>query len=186
MVPMTPKPPCCEDLDGDGVVNGADLGAMLNAWGNCPSDPCDEVNCDDGDPCTSDSCVDGNCFNEKIPGCGEGPCGDPSAGSCTASNGSPGCDDATCCNLICNDDPYCCETEWDSLCSGAANANCNGGGGGEGVCGEGSGSCSEPNGSPGCENEGCCELICANDPFCCTTEWDFLCVEAAEIDCQKN
>lgn len=28
------------DLNGDGVVNGADLGVMLGAWGACPPPPC--------------------------------------------------------------------------------------------------------------------------------------------------
>jgi hypothetical protein len=27
---------CPEDLNGDGSVNGADLGLMLVAWGVCP------------------------------------------------------------------------------------------------------------------------------------------------------
>jgi hypothetical protein len=32
-------PPNPADLDGNGVVNGADLGFMLAAWGACPA-PC--------------------------------------------------------------------------------------------------------------------------------------------------
>jgi hypothetical protein len=28
--------PCTGDLNNDGVVNGADLGILLAAWGNCP------------------------------------------------------------------------------------------------------------------------------------------------------
>ena len=31
--------PCPADLDGNGVVNGADLGAMLAGWGLCPDQP---------------------------------------------------------------------------------------------------------------------------------------------------
>jgi len=31
-----PCPGCDADFDGDGVVDGADLGALLNAWGPCP------------------------------------------------------------------------------------------------------------------------------------------------------
>ena len=30
--------PC--DINGDGIINGADLGSMLGAWGTC-SDPAD-------------------------------------------------------------------------------------------------------------------------------------------------
>ena len=29
---------CVGDLDGDGVINGADLGLFLSAWGNCNED----------------------------------------------------------------------------------------------------------------------------------------------------
>ncbi|MCH2161095.1 MAG: hypothetical protein MK085_04395 [Phycisphaerales bacterium] len=32
--------PCFGDLDGDGQINGADLGLMLSAWGACTDDPC--------------------------------------------------------------------------------------------------------------------------------------------------
>ena len=28
--------PCPQDLDGDGQVSGADLGLMLSLWGACP------------------------------------------------------------------------------------------------------------------------------------------------------
>ncbi len=27
---------CAGDLNGDGVVDGADFGVLLIAWGNCP------------------------------------------------------------------------------------------------------------------------------------------------------
>ncbi|HMN97033.1 MAG TPA: hypothetical protein PKC43_02875 [Phycisphaerales bacterium] len=35
-VAPVPCGPCAGDLDGNGVVDGADLGAMLGAWGECP------------------------------------------------------------------------------------------------------------------------------------------------------
>ena len=171
-----PKFPCCADLDGNGVVNSADLGLMIGAWGNCPVDPCEGVDCNDGDPCTSDICLDGKCINEPIPGCGEGPCGSPTAGSCFVANGSPGCDDLACCEPICADDPYCCDTEWDQLCVNAANVSCAGGGGG-------SGDCCAANGSPGCEDSECQTLICNSDSYCCEVEWDEICSDAANTDC---
>ena len=179
------KNPCCEDLDGNGTVGGGDLGEMLSAWGDCPVDPCEGVDCNDGDPCTTDTCEDGICSNEKIPGCGEGPCGNPASGSCFESNGSPGCDDALCCELVCGDDPFCCESLWDDLCANQANFNCDGGTGSE-SCGKGSGSCTEENGTPGCADVDCCELVCDADPFCCTTAWDFLCVEQAVASCNND
>ena len=62
------------DLDGSGVVGGSDLGLFLLAWGACPTDPCAGNPCDDGDPCTIDICnpTTGTCTNEQIPGCGGG------------------------------------------------------------------------------------------------------------------
>jgi hypothetical protein len=64
-------------------------------------------------------------------------CGDPAAGDCCVANGTPACSDAECCNLICGQDPFCCDTSWDSICANAAVAQCGvcgGGGGGGGGC----------------------------------------------------
>ncbi|MBC24181.1 MAG: hypothetical protein CMJ32_09740 [Phycisphaerae bacterium] len=53
-----------------------------------------------------------------------------------------------------------------------------------GGCGDpASGSCCEPTGSPGCDDEECCTQICTADPFCCDTEWDQICADAAAITC---
>ncbi|MHC4427372.1 MAG: hypothetical protein ACYS0D_02055, partial [Planctomycetota bacterium] len=49
-------------------------------------------------------------------------------------------------------------------------------------CGEGAGPCEEPNGTPGCEDEICCSLVCLIDSFCCDTEWDASCVANAGPD----
>ena len=48
----------------------------------------------------------------------EHPSCTPEAGSCDQANGTPGCDDAACCNLVCDLDPYCCEVAWDEMCAG--------------------------------------------------------------------
>ena len=55
-------------------------------------------------------------------------CGDLDAGDCFAANGTPFCDDADCCNLVCTGtgipglcefgDPFCCATNWDAFCAG--------------------------------------------------------------------
>ncbi len=34
-------PPVFGDLDGDGLVNGSDLGSLLGEWGPCPGCPAD-------------------------------------------------------------------------------------------------------------------------------------------------
>ena len=43
----------------------------------------------------------------------------------------------------------------------------------------GEGSCFEPNGTPGCEDETCCAAVCLQDPSCCDVGWDEACVQAA-------
>ncbi|MDO8632904.1 MAG: hypothetical protein Q7R41_20675, partial [Phycisphaerales bacterium] len=45
-------------------------------------------------------------------------CGRPDAGDCCAGNGTPGCDDAACCEAVCACDSFCCNTEWDNNCAG--------------------------------------------------------------------
>ena len=47
------------------------------------------------------------------------------------------------------------------------------------VCGKGAGFCGEPSGSPGCEDELCCALVCLQDPFCCAVKWNDACVTLA-------
>ncbi len=47
-----------------------------------------------------------------------------SGGECTAANAGPGCNDADCCVAVCNLDPFCCTTQWDSLCIDGANTTC--------------------------------------------------------------
>ena len=33
--PASSQQACTDDLNGDGIVNGADLGLLLGAWGAC-------------------------------------------------------------------------------------------------------------------------------------------------------
>ncbi len=51
-------------------------------------------------------------------------CGDPPDSDCCFPNGSPGCSDPQCVNIICQQDPFCCETEWDGICADAALEQC--------------------------------------------------------------
>ena len=110
------------DLNGDGMIDGADVGLLLAYWGPCPADPCDGVDCDDSDPCTTDACVDGRCIHTPIEGCFPG-CGDPASGSCQEENATPGCDDPSCCSFVCEIDVFCCDVEWDASCVAQAE-NC--------------------------------------------------------------
>ena len=82
---------------------------------------------------------------QENPNCncggGGGGCGDPDAGDCCEANGTPYCDNAECCDVICAIMPYCCEEGgegWDMFCAAAAqeNPNC--------PCGPTAGACCDP------------------------------------------
>ena len=108
-------------------------------------------------------------------------CGQPDAGDCCEANGTPGCDDATCCEIVCGYDPFCCAS-WDVACAGLANDMC-GVCQDPGVCGPGNGDCCEANGTPGCDDKTCCEIVCDADPFCCDMAWDGICADQADALC---
>ncbi|RPG13847.1 MAG: hypothetical protein CBB69_012720 [Phycisphaera sp. TMED9] len=126
---------CPEDLNEDGFVNGADIGAFLVVWGDCPDDPgvtgacCLGMSCydvssgdcadaggdygGDGSVCTPTSC-DGSDDPADCPDC-----------NCCEANGGTNCSDAACTALVCDVDPACCLTGWDSICAGLAETECN-------------------------------------------------------------
>jgi len=39
-----------------------------------------------------------------------------SENGCASPHDSPGCVDTGCCDVVCTEDPWCCEATWDSLC----------------------------------------------------------------------
>ena len=55
---------------------------------------------------------------------GSGVCGEPGSGDCQADNGTPGCEDADCCALVCAVDSFCCDSAWDATCAGLAATGC--------------------------------------------------------------
>lgn len=126
----------------------------------CPSDYVVELTCqgpcviptgacclDDGtcsDPITEDDCAaqsgtyqgDGTACDDPGLTCPV-TCG-PGAGSCFEANGTPGCEEASCCTTVCAVDAFCCDVEWDSICADEADDLCPKGG-----CCLDDGSCSE-------------------------------------------
>ncbi|WP_437289139.1 hypothetical protein [Sorangium sp. So ce406] len=88
---------------------------------------------------------------------------------------------------VCAVDPYCCDTEWDGLCvnevlSVANSLKCTVGRCDHALCAEGERLDS------GCDvppltSSGCVKLICAGDPYCCSTAWDGLCVDQIKTVC---
>jgi len=165
---------------------------------------CSTANCPPGDgallACNDDTCdlqsqvtvnvTQGNCYKIRIGGfagaqgegvltitCQAGNPACPGEGSCFVNNGTPGCSNQACCNTVCDVDPFCCNTSWDSICAAAAAELC-------ADCGDpGAGSCFESNGSAGCDDLECCQIVCPIDPFCCAVTWDSLCASEAAEQC---
>ena len=137
----------------------------------CDNDPlCCDVNLDQWDE---------TCSTRAAVLCNG--CGDVTSGSCFYPHGSPSCLDRDCCNLVCDADPTCCTTQWDIFCVlGAGTA-----------CVDNSISCGDPRTRPcslasflpACENQTCCETVCAYDPTCCSRAWDETCAANANISC---
>ncbi len=50
-------------------------------------------------------------------------------------------------------------------------------------CTDGEGDCFADNGSPACDDEECCEAVCAVDQYCCDVTWDDWCAGEAEGLC---
>lgn len=60
-----------------------------------------------------------------ISSSGTADCGVYGSGDCfTAHPSGKGCEDETCCTLVCDLDPFCCRTSWDSVCAEMAVQNC--------------------------------------------------------------
>jgi hypothetical protein len=146
--------PGCDDTDCCNAVCAADLFCCSDNW-------------DDLCACESSVVCDGN-----FDMCG------PGAGSCTADNSTPGCENADCCAIVCAEDPFCCCDAWDPTCADEALILCP-----FVACGDpGSGGCFTENTTPGCDDAVCCEVVCTEDRFCCDTVWDQDCADAAAAE----
>jgi len=105
----------------------------------------------------------------------------PREGPCDSTHATPGCEDATCCTVVCQNDPVCCEVSWSASCAAAARALCVPRNNWPCPC---TGSCFEAHPeNGGCNDEVCCAGVCNIDPACCTEGWDSGCVSIARITC---
>lgn len=141
----------------------------------------DNPGCDDGSCCSivcniSPSCCDADWDNACVSIAREYCCGAPGCGSgcnkpCLIPHQEPYCNDPYCCDAVCRNDPLCCSASWDALCAAGALARCGS------ACGlQESGDCYVEHDLPGCNNGNCCSKVCVADPSCCTIEWDSGCV----------
>jgi hypothetical protein len=59
---------------------------------------------------------DNICAEEvESTGCGSCSGGNGGSGDCCAENGTPGCNNGAITSCVCDWDPFCCETLWDSI-----------------------------------------------------------------------
>jgi hypothetical protein len=114
---------------------GDPTGNYVAEWTCTPSE------CPSGACCFSDgSCTDGltgaECGTNGGVYQGDGTscatvvcpeiCGPTNPNDCFVSSptGTPGCNDADCCNTVCAVDPFCCDIAWDGICAGEAATMC--------------------------------------------------------------
>lgn len=149
----------------------------------CDNAECCETVCASEPSCCTQS-WDAVCVELAIAECEALGCGSPNAGECCLSHSTPYCNDATCCDLVCAADPFCCEARWDLACAflaleGCSSITC--------VCGDPvSPDCFTVHGAPGCSNQACCDTVCVYDTFCCVVSWDAACVGGADVRCAEN
>ena len=193
----------CEDLACCQTVCIADPFCCSNTWDsicaasavtNCPS--CENPNngsCYSAHPtpyCNQPSCCatvcavdpfccsnqwDGFCASAAIASCPS--CDNPSNGNCYTAHPTPNCNQPSCCATVCAADPFCCSTEWDTLCVNRAISSC------PSCDNPANGDCLVVHPTPNCNTPECCTTVCAVDPFCCSTEWDAACVQEANTSC---
>jgi hypothetical protein len=103
----------------------------------------------------------------------------PNVGNCRTAQVSPGCETASCCNLVCACDPFCCETTWDESCATTGSTSAPGCGAQIlcSPCGSPSAGdcCTATPGIAGCSNTACCLAVCNADSYCCENHWDENC-----------
>ena len=137
--PVPPTGACCTDgvcsegtpsdcvydgiYQGDGTdCAGTDCGdteACCFIDGTCEDlDPGTCIDLGGGNQGAETTCAGGGCEGSACPTSASGDCCDP------LGNGTPGCDDPTCCDAVCSIDPFCCDVAWDTLCAAQAQELC--------------------------------------------------------------
>ncbi len=100
---------CVGDLTQDGFVNGADLAALLGAWGT--HDPNYDL--------TLDGVIDGADLSVLLGGWGSCLGGPACVVHASPGSQQPGCD-----SCVCGLDPACCDMNWDAMCVYLAKYQC--------------------------------------------------------------
>ncbi len=196
----TPTPDCAKCA----VAGDCDDGNACTT-DSCPSGVCIYTNnadaCDDNNACTtSDTCSAGSCVGGAPPNCDDAnactddTC-DPATG-CVQTNNTAACSDGNVCtvNDVCSGGACAgtleAQTPLVSTVFGSSTAMrriqvtpLSPPPVGNPACNANAGACDQSNGTPGCNDVVCCNIVCQADPFCCDTSWDAICAEAASTAC---
>lgn len=153
---------------------------------------------DDGNPCTFDYC-DSATGRVRHVGrsdcCAHSLCGPlPTTGGSLPRLSPVGCGygkpgsispEEACIAKVCQLDPFCCQFGWDQICIGHISNPM------DGIpCGTvyACSTCGHPLCTKGAAMpancDPCVEAICAQNPACCTTDWDATCIDALQTVCR--
>ncbi len=119
---------CCSTACGIGVPPACGPGAgdcfIANGTPGCDDCECCALVCST-DPFCRDAAWDSGCASLARLICGSVKCcGLPGTGNCCVADGTPCCEGAACCEIVCRHDPFCCDTAWDEICVDEAHRFC--------------------------------------------------------------
>lgn len=115
----------CSGLCG-GLCPGAGSCCQAHPGPGCQTSSCCQAVCAQNAQCCQGS-WDAACVALARTHCGTlcGQPGCPGTGDCCECTGLLGCNDVTCCDIVCFQDPACCENGWDQVCVDIARTFCN-------------------------------------------------------------
>ena len=187
--------PGCDDETVEACICAQDPYCCNTAWdgicvnevtslkcGTCGAVQCGNQKCEAGEDCKNcpadcgacpAACGDAKCdAGEHCDNC-PADCGACSSNGCCLAHDQKGCKDPAVTKCVCALDPFCCTSNWDSICAGESDQ-----------CGSCNGDCCKEHSNPGCDDETVEACVCAQDSFCCNTAWDGICVnEVTSLKC---
>ena len=168
--PIQSHPLCRNFDDRECLLGHSDVG--------CGNPECCQTICSIYPECCNNS-WDADCAFAAGQICDLSPCCLSMIPGNTPVFSSAGCESSRCTELVCDFDPFCCETNWNMSCIETAEALCN-------ICPTCAGSTNAcgyvaPPGVSGCADPQCCESICTQPhlEYCCEIQWDVSCKFAA-------
>jgi hypothetical protein len=171
------------DVCGDGICGDTETcETCANDCGACMGGCCeahDGTGCADGD-CVAFICeIDAYCCETEW----DQICADEALQYCPVCQGTfPTCGDGEClfgetCET-CAEDCGPCEFCGDNICNGDEDcASC------PDDCGACDSDCCVASGGQGCDDAACTDFVCAEDPYCCSNNWDNICAQEAGAWC---